>query len=138
MENAREHLMKFGVKPSIQRLAIMKYLLSHKTHPTADEIYNSLFTQIPTLSKTTVYNTLKLLAERGAALSLGVDERNIRYDGDVTPHAHFICTNCGKVFDFGADNMSKVLELVDLQKMGYSISDIQLNCKGLCPNCNKA
>ena len=65
--NVYEYLLSYNVKPSVQRIAIMDYLLKHKTHPSIDEIYLALSKSIPTLSKTTVYNTLKLLTENGAA-----------------------------------------------------------------------
>ncbi|EJX04128.1 iron uptake regulatory protein [gut metagenome] len=68
--------MDHGVKPSVQRIAIMDYLLKNRTHPTAEEIYSALVNLIPTLSKTTVYNTLKLFVEQGAALMLTIDEKN--------------------------------------------------------------
>ena len=55
-----EYLEEHDVKPSVQRIAVMDYLMTHRTHPTVDEIYHALEKQIPTLSKTTVYNTLKL------------------------------------------------------------------------------
>ena len=61
MSNKQEtydYLLKHGIKPSIQRLAVMGYLLEHRTHPAVDEIYNALKAEVPTLSKTTVYNTL--------------------------------------------------------------------------------
>ena len=61
--NAKQILEGAGVRPSVQRLAVMDYLATHKTHPTVDEIYSSLAPSIPTLSKTTVYNTLKLFVE---------------------------------------------------------------------------
>jgi len=73
---AYECLMDHGVKPSVQRIAIMDYLLKNRTHPTAEEIYSALVNLIPTLSKTTVYNTLKLFVEQGAALMLTIDEKN--------------------------------------------------------------
>ena len=56
-------LVKYGIHPSVQRIAIMDYLIKHRTHPTVDEVYTALSDEIPTLSKTTVYNTLKLFAE---------------------------------------------------------------------------
>lgn len=68
----------------MQRIAIMEYLMTHRTHPTVDEIYTALSPSMPTLSKTTVYNTLRLLAEHGAVLELDMDSRNTRFDGDVT------------------------------------------------------
>lgn len=34
------NLLKNGIRPSTQRLAIMNYLLTHPTHPTVDEVYH--------------------------------------------------------------------------------------------------
>ena len=45
----------------MQRIAIMEYLMEHPIHPSADDIYTALSPSMPTLSKTTVYNTLKLV-----------------------------------------------------------------------------
>lgn len=61
MEVVVERLQGHNIKPSVQRIAIMKYLMEHRTHPTVDEIYTALSPTIPTLSKTTVYNTLKTM-----------------------------------------------------------------------------
>ena len=33
-------LLEHNIKPSMQRIAIMNYLMEHKTHPSADEIYD--------------------------------------------------------------------------------------------------
>ena len=98
-KSAYEYLMDHEVKPSVQRLAVMEYLLHNLTHPTADEIYSALITRIPTLSKTTVYNTLKLFVEHGAVKMLTIDEKNAMFDADTSSHAHFLCTRCNKVFD---------------------------------------
>ena len=66
----------------MQRMAIMDFLIANRIHPTADEIYNALYPTIPTLSKTTVYNTLKLFTEQGAVKALVIDEKNVRFDID--------------------------------------------------------
>ena len=89
--NVYEYLLSYEIKPSVQRIAIMDYLLKHNTHPCIDEIYMALHDDIPTLSKTTVYNTLKLFIEHGAAKMLTIDERNACFDGDTSAHAHFQC-----------------------------------------------
>ena len=49
-----KRLQNHNIKPSVQRIAIMNYLIEHRTHPTVDEIYTALSPSIPTLSKTTV------------------------------------------------------------------------------------
>jgi len=99
MDNVSIYLSGYGIRPSMQRIAIMRYLLKNLTHPTADEVFESLRRQIPTLSKTTVYNTLKLFVENGAALYIGIDEKNARFDGIINPHAHFRCKDCGCIID---------------------------------------
>ncbi|WP_106831259.1 Fur family transcriptional regulator [Parabacteroides pacaensis] len=137
METTREikdRLLQFGVKPSLQRIAIMNYLLTHSTHPTADTIFNDLYPSIPTLSKTTVYNTLKLLAEQGAILSLNIDEKNVRYDGDISNHAHFRCKRCGNVFDLKIQGEVKI-PTEGLEK--FSITECQIYYKGYCNSCEK-
>lgn len=73
--NARDYLEKCGIKPSLQRIAIVEYLMENRIHPTADDIYHALCIQVPTLSKTTVYNTMRLFAEQGAVLPLVIDEK---------------------------------------------------------------
>ena len=40
--NAYNHLLSCQIKPSQQRIAIMEYLLSHRTHPSVEEIYKEL------------------------------------------------------------------------------------------------
>ena len=49
MEVVVERLQGHNIKPSVQRIAIMKYLMEHRTHPTVDEIYTALSPTIPTL-----------------------------------------------------------------------------------------
>ena len=125
-------LMEFGVKPSLQRIAIMKYLMEHFTHPTADTIFNDLYPSIPTLSKTTVYNTLKILEEQGAIKAINIDEKNVRYDADISPHAHFKCKLCGCVSDFTLKNVS-ISENID--SGDFILTECQVYYKGYCKKC---
>jgi Fe2+ or Zn2+ uptake regulation protein len=135
MKTAREHLMKFGIRPSVQRVAVMKYLLTHRTHPTVDEIYSALAPEIPTLSRTTVYNTLHLLHEHGAILVLVMDGITAHFDGFTHPHAHFLCTRCGKVFDVELESTEFVER--NTPRNAAVITDTQLYYKGICADCNK-
>lgn len=132
IQSAQDHLLRYGIKPSIQRIAIMDYLILNRTHPTADEIYNALYTIIPTLSKTTVYNTLKLFSEQGAVFSLVIDEKNIRFDIDTFCHAHFQCLSCNHVYDIPIENM----EVIHFEKIGeLTIMETHLYYKGVCKEC---
>jgi Fur family ferric uptake transcriptional regulator/Fur family peroxide stress response transcriptional regulator len=110
----------------------MEYLMGHFTHPTADTIFNTLYPAIPTLSKTTVYNTLKLLARQGAIFELTIDEKNVRYDADISPHAHFRCKHCGSVCDLPVKKQ-QIMPAKTIR--GCTITESQLYYKGYCAKC---
>lgn len=132
--NALNTLLDYGIHPSVQRIAIMDYLLKHHTHPTVDEVYVALHKEIPTLSKTTVYNTLRLFSEHGAAQMLTIDERKVCFDGDVTPHAHFMCKKCGRLFDVRMDSaLLQGIRPADAE--GFEIDEAHVYFKGTCQDC---
>lgn len=54
-----------NIRPSSQRVLMLKYLEENHIHPTADKIYIDLSKNLPTISKATVYNNLKLFLNRG-------------------------------------------------------------------------
>lgn len=130
---AHRYLMQFAIRPSVQRTAVMEYLMNHKTHPTVDEIYLALSPGIPTLSKTTVYNTLNLFIEKGAVQMLTIDEKNARYDADTSKHAHFYCSGCGKVYDFMISKPEVYEFPINPQ---FNIHSMQLSYYGTCKTCN--
>ncbi len=133
--NMYDYLLSYNIKPSVQRLAIMEYLYTHKTHPSIDEIYAALCKKIPTLSKTTVYNTLKLFVEHGAANMLTIDEKNACFDAETTPHAHFQCKSCHKIYDLPASNLSESNKYLEAQ--GHHIEESHIYYKGLCACCKE-
>jgi len=132
-EDILSYLTKHNVKPSMQRMAVMEYLMEHHTHPTADEIYTSLHPALPTLSRTTVYNTLRLLVEQGAVAQLTIDEHNVCYDADTSAHAHFLCTHCGKVYDIPL--VSASLESMAKMPDDFAASQSDLYFRGTCGKC---
>jgi len=130
---AFDQLLDYDIKPSAQRIAIMEYLLTHRTHPTADEIYTALSPSMPTLSKTTVYNTLRLFTEHGAALMLTIDDRKVCFDGDTSPHAHFLCKHCLRVYDLPLPN---AVELIgNVSSYGHAITEAHVYYRGVCNDC---
>lgn len=131
IENIGDYLKSNGIKPSYQRIKIFEYLMNTKEHPTVDTIYKSLVPEIPTLSKTTVYNTLNLFVENEIALLITIEENEARYDADISIHGHFKCETCGKVADFSLDMMAVTIEgLTDFQ-----INQKHVYFKGICDRC---
>ncbi|MDO4958240.1 MAG: Fur family transcriptional regulator [Prevotellaceae bacterium] len=126
-------LTSHGIKPTQQRIAIMSYILEHRVHPTIEDVYNGLITNYPTLSRTTVYNTLRMFSEHSAAQMITIDEHRVCYDGDTHPHPHFICRKCGQVFDLMHLPLPNIPSKEEAN--GFKIDEMQLYYKGLCPDC---
>ena len=132
LSHTHQYLLSFDIKPSVQRMAVMNYLLTHMTHPTVDEIYTALSPDMPTLSKTTVYNTLNLFLEKGAVHMLTIDERNTRYDADISHHAHLRCRMCNRVYDL-RDVQPELFALPRME--GFDIESAEISYIGVCPEC---
>ena len=131
--NVIKILEQHNIKPSVQRISILGYLMEHHTHPTVDEIYTALAPAIPTLSKTTVYNTLKILTGHGAALTLTIDDKYTCYDACTHPHAHFLCKSCGKVYDVMQQQDAMYSKDVCIE--GFEVQEVHHYYKGICKQC---
>src|SRR5208337_1463920 len=101
----KEILLNNGISPSYHRLKIYEYLMNNRTHPSADMIYADIIKYIPTLSKTTIYNTLKTFVEKGIVASVTIENTEVRYDADVSFHGHFKCQTCQCLYDIGPDQL---------------------------------
>lgn len=138
MKKTQEYLESNGIHASQQRIKILEYLIHHPIHPTADEIFNELSDEMPTLSKTTVYNTLKLFAEKGVASVINIDEKNARFDACIETHAHFLCKRCGTIYDIAlpvkASRAEGRMECNPNLK-DFIVEETQIYHKGICPKC---
>lgn len=133
IDNVGDFLKSHEIKPSYQRIKIFEFLMHSKAHPHVDDIYRALIDEIPTLSKTTVYNTLNLFIEKGIIHMITIDGTEVRYDADLTEHGHFRCERCGRVYDFKAE----IIEIDTDLSEGFLIHQKDLYFRGVCPSCRK-
>lgn len=132
IQEVHSHLKNHGIRPSVQRASIMQYLMENKVHPTIDQIYQDLLPLVPTLSKTTVYNTLKLFYEKKAVLFLTIDEKSLCFDADTYHHEHFKCRKCERIFDVPAPEPSLSALPGDIKLYP---DEKQVYYYGLCSDC---
>lgn len=131
IESIGEYLKNNGIKPSYQRIKIFQYLVEKKNHPTVDMIYKALCSEIPTLSKTTVYNTLNLFIEKKIVNVIVIEENETRYDSVMGVHGHFKCEKCGRIFDVNINEGAieeKALKDFEIKEQHYYF-------KGICKDC---
>ena len=84
---------------SRKREAIRQELLRAKDHPGAEALYARLKPAFPDLSLGTVYRNLTAFLEGREVLRVATVNGVERFDGDLHPHAHFVCEKCGSVTD---------------------------------------
>ena len=122
---------------SRNREAILSALRSTKTHPTAEWVYLQMKNEYPDLSLGTVYRNLSQFKEDGTIVSLGVVNGQEHFDGDVSPHSHFVCTCCGVVLDTPNDpNLSAMMERTSAA-LDAKVENCHILFRGTCSDCLK-
>lgn len=132
--NIPSFLRNQGIKASYQRIRIYEYLMNNRTHPTVAEIYDALITDIPSLSKTTVYNTLNLFVEKELVEEVTIEGSEMRYDiKDPEGHGHFKCIKCHKIFDVPI----QIEKIFDKEMSDFLVQAQFVHFVGICPDCQK-
>ncbi|MGL5042116.1 MAG: Fur family transcriptional regulator [Culicoidibacterales bacterium] len=125
-------LRQKGIRPSYLRIKVLEYFFKYHNHPSVWMLYDGLQDKIPTLSKTSVYNTLNLFIQHKIIESVGVLDNEQRYDlFRSQAHAHFHCDQCLEISDINLDidyEIGKVFEQ-------YEVTHQSLQFRGICPRC---
>lgn len=130
----KEALQCARVKLTHQRLEVFREVASTDEHPDAETIYRRVRARIPMISLDTVYRTLSLLQELGMIAALGPPRERVRYDANVAPHHHFICTECGAVRDFECAEFDHLEMPAAVRHLG-DIDKAQVEVRGRCHAC---
>ena len=130
MKTALERLSEKGVSITKSRVAILQYLMEHHTHPIVETIFADIQAELPGISKTTVYNTIKKLKELGLIQMLSIDDKQICVDENTSPHGHLLCERCSKVYDIPAQGMT-ARRMIN----GNLILELHQYYKGICKHC---
>lgn len=135
LQSAIDTLKKSGVRITPQRHAVLEYLLTSLSHPTADDIYKALEGKFPNMSVATVYNNLRILREIGLVRELTYGDDSSRFDGNVNDHYHIICEDCGKIVDFHYPTLDEIESLAE-KVSGFEISHHRMELYGKCKDCS--
>ena len=129
-----EQFRREGHKITPQRRAIFEALIKDDSHPTAEEIYQRVWSVMPDISRTTVYNTLHELVAVGALIEVAdLSGGGARYDTSTSQHHHLFCLGCHALVDIDRDFQR--IELPPNETAGFCIVRRQVTFYGYCPNC---
>lgn len=131
-----EALRKKGYKATSQRIAICRFALRGRYHPTAQRIYGEVKTVYPTVSLATVYKSLHVLRDLGLVQELAFPEGQTRYDSHAQPHANLICQGCGNISDVD-DPITREMVSRIAAKARFTLTGQRLDIYGLCERCGR-
>ena len=134
LKGALDALKNRGVRITPQRHAILEYLISSESHPTADDIYKALEGNFPNMSVATVYNNLRVFRNAGLIKELTYGDASSRFDFVTHDHYHIICDECGTIVDFHHPGLEEVERLAS-HVTGFKVSYHRLEVYGTCPSC---
>ncbi|HEV7216638.1 MAG TPA: Fur family transcriptional regulator [Chloroflexota bacterium] len=125
-------LRSAGGKLTPQRLFLFRALEHAHSHPSAEDLYDKVRVDLPSLSLGTVYKTLAELVDLGEVQTVETGDGRTHYDPNMEPHAHLHCRRCGRLADVSLDvvNVEAPVE-VD----GFVITGQRLVLEGYCRTC---
>jgi Fe2+ or Zn2+ uptake regulation protein len=125
-----ERLRAGGRKVTPQREAVFRVLAGNEGHPTAETVHAAVIAELPMVSLRTVYQVLNDLTDLGEIQAIDVGTGSARFDPNVAPHHHLVCTVCGRVRDVPA----RPLPTIDVG--GFIIERAEIVFRGRCEGCD--
>jgi Fur family peroxide stress response transcriptional regulator len=87
---------------------------------------------MPKIAVGTVYRNLAALCDAGLLRKITMPNGPDRYDKNVAPHEHILCSSCGRMFDLsvGTDEIAKLFKDEPFKITGFTLTVV-----GTCKNC---
>jgi Fur family ferric uptake transcriptional regulator len=137
-EILHRHLKRVGLKHTAQRDTILRIFLETRGHLSTDELHRLVKKRDPKIGFTTVYRTLKLLAECGLASEVAFHDGIARYEHQYNrrSHHHMVCTSCGSSVEFFSPEVDGLEQEIG-RKYRYFTTRHTFQIYGVCEDCRK-
>lgn len=123
-----------GIRVTHQRTEVFRDVAGTEEHPDVESIYRRVRRRVPQISLDTVYRTLRLFEEKGLVSRVGYSGDRVRFDAKADPHHHFICTRCGRVWDFQSRELDAFRPPGSVSALG-AVESVHIDLRGLCRAC---
>jgi Fe2+ or Zn2+ uptake regulation protein len=132
-----ERLRQAGLKATGPRVMLLSALEQDRRHPTAEQLYESLQVHHPSLSLSTVYQTLDTFIRKGLCRRVSDAGDRLRVDGTPQDHDHAVCRACGSIFDIDRTVFPRPLPPAHLPN-GLSVTGLRVEYDVICATCQSA
>lgn len=126
-QELEQKLTAAGVQPTLQRIALARYILCEADHPTAEEVKSWADANLEKISQATVYNTLNTLVESGLIRAFRFSHSDcVIYDCNTEDHFHFLDEKSGRIYDLHKDDIGVNIEI----PKKFKVKSMELIFKG--------
>src|SRR5215510_12421145 len=131
-----EYLQSRRLKVTPHRQLILNTFLAHERHRSVAHIYRDVHAKDPRVGYTTVYRTMKILADCGLAREIDLADGITRYEHlyNHQHHDHMICMECGNSIEFYNADIEALQDSAS-EQLGFKVLDHKLQIYGLCEDC---
>jgi Fur family ferric uptake transcriptional regulator len=133
-----EYLGQKNLKVTPHRELILENFIENEGHRSVDDIYRVVREKDPRIGYTTVYRTMKLLADSGLAREIDLADGITRYEHlyNHAHHDHMICMQCGLSIEFYNAEIEAVQDAAS-EQLGFRVQDHRLQIYGFCRDCRR-
>lgn len=128
-------LQSSGQRFTEQRAAVYRYLAGTDIHPTAEEVFLAVRSDLEGISLATVYKSLEALVGCDLAVKLNYSDGSARYDARMDPHYHARCLACGCVTDIPGKVAGSEIQVLSGKATDFQVIGYSLELTGYCTDC---
>jgi Fe2+ or Zn2+ uptake regulation protein len=135
-------LAESGLRPTKARMLILDALSRKNVHMSPEELLDYLRVRGEKSSVATIYQNLNTLVDSGLLIKISTHDGIMRFDANLRPHHHLICIECGNIIDVtvSEETIGKLIPSdyhSNKNIRGWSVSEVKIEFKGKCRDCNK-
>jgi Fe2+ or Zn2+ uptake regulation protein len=134
-EHLRQECAARGLRMTPQREVLLRVLSTTMGHPTVDDLVHAVRDVLPSVSHATVYRNVQELVSAGLIGTLERAGGAVQYEINPDDHHHFVCRECGEVWDVYLDDIDVQLDRRRSPLKGFQIDRREVQLHGLCANC---
>ncbi len=131
-EQLIEKLRESKIPMTTTRFVILDFISKNSGHFSTEDVYNLIKKDFPSISLGTIYNNLSIFAKIGILKELRIEKERVVYDTNVYPHSHFLCMQCGKIYDVPSLDFKTPKEID-----GHSVEYADIYYFGICRECRE-
>lgn len=136
-----KRLRQRGFRLTPQRELVLRVLHQVGRPATAEDIYELVARQSPSVELSTVYRTLDLMVDMHIVTLITSSgekqQRLFELQGAESDHLHLVCRHCGKIIGVAIEDAQPLVRAVQARTQ-FTIDLINLTIPGLCADCARS